>query len=398
MEISIFVLVFICYYLFHRLTRFPKLKLISKEDRNEERLSFRNQETHRKMRMEGDPLADQVIEWLETTNGVKDETKPALENIRIGAQNGHEICKKFISEIEKTPKYMNKEQIKVAQECFQRIPLAHLTALLISLVFSYLAEAGAQVLVCTGRLKDDTRQRLSETLYMILKLNFSPLEPNSEGHQAIVEVRLLHAQVRRFIKKAVRWDFDKLGVPINQEDLLGTFCLFSSVMVDGAISMGATITDEEKDAINHLWQCAGYYVGINEEYMPRNYQKELQMREYIAVTQISKNEKGSKLANYLINNVKRPGLKREIVRFVSPSVAEMADIGKGAWYDKVIVEILFFIVWSNSELQRWIPFMKTIFIKYSWPNTKLCCLVSGTKIMDSFNYHFRGHSKKNKKI
>lgn len=77
-----------------------------------------------------------------------------------------------------------------------------------------------------------------------------------------MDVRLLHAQVRYFIKNAVKWDTDYRGVPINQEDMLATVTLFSSAMIDGSQVFMTHTTQQEKEAVCHLWRCIGYYIGI----------------------------------------------------------------------------------------------------------------------------------------
>ncbi len=63
-------------------------------------------------------------------------------------------------------------------------------------------------------------------------------------------VRLFHASVRRLILNdpAMHWDADELGMPVNQEDLLGTLIVFSLVVIDALEKFGVDVRSEKGKA------------------------------------------------------------------------------------------------------------------------------------------------------
>ncbi|KAG6553449.1 hypothetical protein Mapa_005185 [Marchantia paleacea] len=56
-----------------------------------------------------------------------------------------------------------------------------------------------------------------------------------------------------------------MGIPINQEDLLGTLCEFSIVVITNLRKMGIHPTPNEVTAYLHLWHVIGYYLGVTGE-------------------------------------------------------------------------------------------------------------------------------------
>lgn len=105
--------------------------------------------------------------------------------------------------------------------------------------------------------------------------HIQPPELGGEGWQAAVRVRLLHAIVRRRILKLVErrrkdasvgstksYDIEKNGIPINQEDLLGTLCAFSSAPLVMLQRFGVQPTTQERKDYIALWRHIGFYMGI----------------------------------------------------------------------------------------------------------------------------------------
>lgn len=102
-------------------------------------------------------------------------------------------------------------------------------------------------------------------------------EKGGEGWQSAVRVRLLHANVRRRVLKLVEkhrqnidsaagsaavYDLEKNGIPINQEDLLGTLCAFSTAPLAMLQRIGISPTAQEREDYTALWRHLGFYMGI----------------------------------------------------------------------------------------------------------------------------------------
>ncbi|ETS59903.1 hypothetical protein PaG_05873 [Moesziomyces aphidis] len=107
-------------------------------------------------------------------------------------------------------------------------------------------------------------------------------ESGGDGWQSAVRVRLLHANVRRRVLKMAErrkassspggqaiYDVEKNGMPINQEDLLGTLCAFSSAPLAMLQKIGITPTAQEREDYIALWRHVGFYMGIEPALLRR---------------------------------------------------------------------------------------------------------------------------------
>jgi len=90
------------------------------------------------------------------------------------------------------------------------------------------------------------------------------LRPGGKGWEATLRVRVLHAKVRRSLTKSKRWDGEKNGVPINQEDMVGTLLAFSvNVLLGIEIIAGRPLRETETRDYLALWRYIGWLLGID---------------------------------------------------------------------------------------------------------------------------------------
>jgi hypothetical protein len=94
-----------------------------------------------------------------------------------------------------------------------------------------------------------------------------------QGHAipALQKVRLMHAAVRYFINKSGRWQTDELGLPICQEDLLGSLMAFSVSVLRGLARLGFEVTPEQAEDFYYLWRVAGEMLGIRPDIIPATF-------------------------------------------------------------------------------------------------------------------------------
>jgi ER-bound oxygenase mpaB/B'/Rubber oxygenase, catalytic domain len=170
------------------------------------------------------------------------------------------------------PDWADAAKLWAGQEFFRRFGLEiGSTLFAASLPISYTAARGARVLTTTSALVSDTRRRLAETGQMLLDaMAFDdswkpPLDRDTRAYQAARGVRLFHGAVRHMIliDPAVNWHKQRLGVPINQEDLVGTLAVFTVAVIESLDQMGVTCTLQDRDAYFHLWLVIGHLLGID---------------------------------------------------------------------------------------------------------------------------------------
>lgn len=264
-----------------------------------------------KLRQIGDLHADtfirEVVEKSEL-NELNIMFKSLVYNTQL---NKDIIPKPFLEYIDSNsdlPSWANIEMIELAQQAFSRVGPAFVIAYFCkSLPECYACGKGAEVLFKTGRLTDHTRRRVAQTAQFVLDV-MSPggLEKGGRGIIAALKVRLMHASIRYyFIKELDRgnidYSIDKSGLPINQEDLLGTMLAFSVVVTEGMNKLGFEITKEENEAILHLWKCVGFLIGIDEKIMPIDCAAANELWKSIITRHFENTTAGSKLANLLVN-------------------------------------------------------------------------------------------------
>jgi hypothetical protein len=214
----------------------------------------------------GDPLVDGVIAAhcratrLEPRRYVKRLIDEGLDDLaNAGAERPA------------LPAWADNAEISRGQRFFRAYGLEVAAALFTaSLPRSYTAARGAQVLATTAALVSDTSRRVAETGRMLLDIMGpadmeDPLAPRTTGYEAILGVRLFHAAIRYMIlaDASLDWDVDRLGVPINQEDLLGTLAAFTVQVIESLDKMGIPCSVADRDAYFHFWLVVGHLIGID---------------------------------------------------------------------------------------------------------------------------------------
>ena len=155
--------------------------------------------------------------------------------------------------------------------CTHGLEIAH-ALFFASLPYSYTASKGSHVLARTGRI-DDRRHgpTAGRDRRVAPRLDHRGPPRGARRRNAGIPIgprgiRLFHAAVRLLIDRAGNWD-DTLGMPINQEDLLGTLIVFTIVALDTIADLGVDLTSQkgtkQRDAYVHFWLVVGHLLGID---------------------------------------------------------------------------------------------------------------------------------------
>jgi uncharacterized protein (DUF2236 family) len=172
-----------------------------------------------------------------------------------------------------------------------------------SLPSSYAAKKGVQVLHRTAYLAKRPNRRLFETAQFIVDV-MSPggLDPNGKGVRTAQKVRLMHAAIRHLIlvDKTVPWPTEQLGVPINQEDLLGTLMTFTWLILDGLKRLGASLSAQDQQAYFETWLVVGNLMGIESGLMPRSLDEAKSTTALIEQRQVAESPQGREMMAALL--------------------------------------------------------------------------------------------------
>lgn len=205
---------------------------------------------------------------------------------------------------------------------------------------------GLQVLHRTAYLAKRPNRRLFETAQFIVDV-LSPggLGPGGKGVRAAQKVRLMHASIRHLIQADVRapWSVAELGVPINQEDLLGTLMTFTWIILDGLAKLGVTLSPGDQQAYLTTWLLVGEPMGVEPDLMPRSVAEARATTELIERRQVAESPQGREMMAALLDMMQSntpppfktmpPALLRE---FLPPNVATFLGVASHPFEEEMI--------------------------------------------------------------
>ncbi|AUD03664.1 DUF5995 family protein [Spirosoma pollinicola] len=324
-------------------------------------------------RLMGDPLADQVIDTLLATNqkGEIDQIFQMLVRNRQFPNPAFDALPKAVKEVvegyfvktRQLPAFAEPFKLMIAAEVFrQHGPKILLILLCKSLPLCYTCWRGAKVLYQTGRLRvhdgslNAFSRRLMETAQFVVDiLTKDNFEQDGTAIVAAQKVRLMHAVIRHFALER-NWDTQTYGIPINQEDLIGTLLSFGVVIIRGLEQLGVTLTPEEREAYLHLWHVVGTMMGIDADLLSEDETTCQSLMDAILAHQSGPSVEGTELTEacidlmnerMIIGPLKR--LSPYFVRFfIGDKYADMLQVASPEVDDSFIMES---VQWFDKNIR-----------------------------------------------
>lgn len=219
----------------------------------------------------GDPLADAAIAWMRQVG--RTAAWPWMEK---GLHEGPDALpdeagalKAFLAQGWQLPSWVDWRRVRRGAQVMQGTGEHGLMVLRdAGLMAGYQAGAINQTLLKTGALERGAHKRIAETTtWWLACTEDDGLQPGQPGHRLTLHVRLMHALVRDQLSRSPEWDAAWLGLPINQVDMQATYLAFSAVHLLGLRLTGMLFSQEDADAVMHLWRVMGWLVGVEEGLM-----------------------------------------------------------------------------------------------------------------------------------
>lgn len=300
-------------------------------------------------RLRGDPLADAVVADLFGAGGL-----PAVRALMTHLVSNDQLVPQALplevrAYLQRTSVADPRDAATIAAG--ERVFATHGPEVLLilccsSLPSAYAARKGVQVLHRTAYLAKRPNRRLFETSQMIIDV-MSPggLGPNGRGLRAAQKVRLMHAAVRHLIlhDPVQAWPLGELGVPINQEDLLGTLMTFSWLIVKGLAHIGVTLAPDDAKAYTDTWMHVGRVMGIEPALLPATVVETEQLSDIIERRQVAGSTAGKEMTSALLEmmetNLPRPlaSLPASLIReFLPPHVADALEVPRHPFQQALI--------------------------------------------------------------
>ncbi|MCR9249576.1 MAG: DUF2236 domain-containing protein [bacterium] len=270
-----------------------------------------------------DPLADNVVTKIIELGYEKNINEIFLKLVRNENYSPElfsefpkeltDVITDYFNQTSQLPDWADQNLLAIGEKVFSLYgPEVFLLLNVKSLPMCYTCAKGAQVLFDTGRLMDKhgnvdpLARRLMETAQMIMNV-MSPGGFTSEGKGIVTmqKVRLIHASIRYFLKHPNTnpdgWDVNKLGEPINQEDLAGTLMSFGPIIVSGLQQLEIQLDKEQLAGYMHCWKVVGHQMGVNADLLPDTYEEAWELAVRILKHQSAPSDQGVALTNSCIN-------------------------------------------------------------------------------------------------
>jgi len=329
------------------------------------------------LRREGDVTGDRAVSaFFDVVDAPGSALYPMMMRSRGAPLNDEEApgVGPFVRTLEPWPSWVDAALVKRGQGLFGDWGMQLASGLfLASLPMSYACAKGAEPLVRTARMTKSPKRRILETGQMIIDaMSPGSLVPGARGYVVTRHVRLMHAAVRHTLTdpKAVEaiggatiasWD-DALGVPINQEDLLGTMLAFSVIGLKSLSQVGVTLSDLDVEAYVHVWNLIGHQLGIRDDLLPLNFADATIVAERIFKRQSAPSVAGRELTATTIAAMQDllkarffRGLPASGIRFfLGEDTADMLDVPASDW-TMVLFTLMRYVDAPMERLLTWLP-------------------------------------------
>ncbi|GAA1491052.1 oxygenase MpaB family protein [Brachybacterium sacelli] len=216
----------------------------------------------------GDPLADAVVEAIQRHgSSLRIQLGQGLHHGLGTLEDPHPAVAELLASTENLPDYATDELLDHGSLAFFTMPpAAHIISLSAgALIRVYQSPSITNVLMTTGRLVEGADRRIRETgSWVNTAMLPGSLRPGAPGYVATIQVRMLHAQMRR-LARTRSVDEESFGVPINQVDLARTWMDFTVTMLDAEATMGFGLTSSETADLYRYWWVIAHLLGIDPE-------------------------------------------------------------------------------------------------------------------------------------
>lgn len=221
------------------------------------------------------------------------------------------------------PEFINRDKVKMAQDFFDKESNLYLALLgFYSLPYCYAFADGAQVLIRSKRIIEDIGRRLSETALFLLD-SYKPgtFLGDDQALLTIAKVRLIHAFSRYFVSHYAKDWQAEWGIPINQEDLIGTNIAFSLMVMRGMEKLDRFPGTEVHEAVLHYWKIIGHYLGIDTAYWPETAKEAYELEKLIRKRNLNASEAGEILTKSLLGFFEKNLPNQNLTAFSETMVA-----------------------------------------------------------------------------
>lgn len=230
------------------------------------------------------------------------------------------------------PSWFDAEQVRWGAALWWRFWLSNQIGLAGSLRTGYKFGDLNKPQAMNGRSSVMAARRYEETTRWVLDATEpGALVPGGNGFKATVKIRLVHAMVRRRLRRDPNWDTAAWGEPIHTSGMAVTGIAFLILPLSAMKMVGVEFTDEEVEAIRALWHWTCYLMGVPEGLLPHTLDHAQTVAELAGVIFAPPDDDSRMLDDALMRN----GIRAEhaLPNFLQPVMAPILRpvISYGIW-------------------------------------------------------------------
>jgi uncharacterized protein CbrC (UPF0167 family) len=234
-------------------------------DRAQAAPSARQWDAMRASLFAGDALMDAVVDWM-IAHGVR-ATKPlfdaAVERGIASVADAPDVLRALFARVDAPPPWLDRARLDAGARFCGLAGRVGLDVLRDGgLLPGYLASAVNRTLV-----KGPQKRVAETTKWWIDCTRPGGMARFADGWKTTLQVRLIHAFVRRHVGQMPEWQAAIDGIPVNQGDMNATNLVFSAQFLLGQRALGVIVTKSEGADVMHLWRYIGWLLGIDEQWL-----------------------------------------------------------------------------------------------------------------------------------
>ncbi|MCP5016407.1 MAG: DUF2236 domain-containing protein [Ketobacter sp.] len=252
---------------------------------------------------DGDKAMDALVAWMfeADTKERRTQVQWAFQNGDQGLENSPAAIQSFFNTLQTPPSWIDFELVEEGVNFIHGLGITAGYVLRdLALMGGYMLSGFNQSLVMTGALNKGTAQRIAETgKWWIDCTEHRGMRPFGPGYKTTLQVRMVHALVRRGLDKHKDWDHSHWGLPLSQIDMVATYLGFSVVMLVGLRKLGIPVLPRESKAVIHLWSYACWLMGVDEKWLVQSESEGFVLLNHTYMTQSKPDATSRELAQAL---------------------------------------------------------------------------------------------------
>ena len=213
----------------------------------------------------GDPLADAAVEALTRCKSTHRLIQAGMDQDEKAFADAPAALREFFQQIETPPDWWDPESVHAGCRAFHANSDLFIPAFFV-VTLRNAATTISRAFYATGRVRTEhgLRRIRQNTRHFIEIMLPGALGRDNDGWKLSVRIRLVHAQVRRLLRRYGEWDPAVFGTPLSAAHMGLSSANFSASMLQEAQRLGAKLDSEARVSFMQTWRYASWLVGTPE--------------------------------------------------------------------------------------------------------------------------------------